>query len=170
MIRRTRSEIKTHYEDDFKLQGLKFPEINEPVRVFYKFNEEEILSIFEQECRLYENVLNEWYRVLKKDGILRIAVPDFKSIVNYYNKTADIDSLLGLVVGGQKFGEYDYHKMIFDEGFLKNKLQDIGFRLVARYEWRDVSHSNIDDFSQAYLPHMEKESGMLMSLNMEAVK
>ncbi|MDC1136657.1 hypothetical protein OAS76_02625 [Nitrosopumilus sp.] len=26
---------------------------------FYKFNEEEILSIFEQECRLYENVLNE---------------------------------------------------------------------------------------------------------------
>ena len=118
----------------------------------------------------YENVLNEWYRVLKKDGILRIAVPDFKSIVDYYDKTTDINSLLGLIVGGQKFGEYDYHKMIFDETFLKNKLKDIGFRFVARYEWRNVSHYNVDDFSQAYLPHMEKESGMLMSLNMEAVK
>ena len=42
--------------------------------------------------------------------------------------------------------------------------------MVERYEWRDVSHSNIDDFSQAYLPHMEKESGMLMSLDMEAIK
>jgi predicted SAM-dependent methyltransferase len=118
----------------------------------------------------YKNVLNEWYRVLKKDGILRIAVPDFRSIVSYYNKTIDMESLLGLVVGGQKFGEYDYHKMIFDETFLKNKLKDVGFRMVERYEWRDVSHSNIDDFSQAYLPHMEKESGMLMSLNMEAIK
>ena len=118
----------------------------------------------------YEKVLDEWYRVLKIDGILRIAVPDFKSIVNYYNKTADMESLLGLVVGGQKFGEYDYHKMIFDEGFLKNKLKDVGFKSISKYEWRNVSHANVDDFSQAYLPHMDKKNGMLMSLNMEATK
>ncbi len=118
----------------------------------------------------YEKVLDEWYRVLKIDGILRIAVPDFKSIVNYYNKTADMESLLGLVVGGQKFGEYDYHKMIFDEKFLKNKLKDVGFKSISKYEWRDVSHANVDDFSQAYLPHMDKKNGMLMSLNMEATK
>ena len=118
----------------------------------------------------YEKVLDEWYRVLKIDGILRIAVPDFKSIVNYYNKTADMESLLGLVVGGQKFGEYDYHKMIFDEEFLKNKLKDVGFKSISKYEWRNVSHANVDDFSQAYLPHMDKKNGMLMSLNMEATK
>ena len=29
-------------------------------------------------------VLKEWYRVLKKGGILRIAVPDFEAIVKIY--------------------------------------------------------------------------------------
>lgn len=60
--------------------------------------------------------------------------------------------------------------MIFDEKFLKNKLKDIGFKQVARYEWIDVSHSDVDDFSQACLSHMDKDNGMLMSLNIEARK
>jgi hypothetical protein len=28
----------------------------------------------------------------------------------------------------------------------------------------------MDDYSQSYLPHMDKENGTLMSLNLEAVK
>ncbi len=40
MVRRTRKEIKKHYKDDFKQQGLSFPDITEPVRAFYKFDEE----------------------------------------------------------------------------------------------------------------------------------
>ena len=34
----------------------------------------------------YKDVLLEWYRVLKIGGILRISVPDFKAVVDHYNK------------------------------------------------------------------------------------
>ena len=46
----------------------------------------------------------------------------------------------------------------------------MGFKEVYRYDWRETEHSNIDDFSQAYIPHMDKENGELMSLNIEAIK
>ena len=41
---------------------------------------------------------------------------------------------------------------------------------VKRYDWRDTEHAEFDDHSQAYLPHMDKENGTLISLNIEAVK
>jgi hypothetical protein len=41
---------------------------------------------------------------------------------------------------------------------------------VSKYDWRDTEHSELDDFSQSYLPHMDKDNGKLMSLNIEAVK
>ncbi len=40
MVRRTRKEIKKYYKDDFKQQGLKFPDITPPVRAFYEFDTE----------------------------------------------------------------------------------------------------------------------------------
>jgi len=119
----------------------------------------------------YKKVLKEWYRVLKPNGILRIAVPDFEAVVNYYNtKEKDLSKLLGLLVGGQKMGQFDYHKMVFDELLLTSALREVGFKKIYRYDWRKTEHKDIDDYSQAYLPHMDKENGMLMSLNMEAVK
>ena len=33
-----------------------------------------------------------------------------------------------------------------------------------------LKHSDIDDYSQAYIPHMDKDNGTLMSLNVEAIK
>jgi hypothetical protein len=78
--------------------------------------------------------------------------------------------LLGLLVGGQKAGEYDYHKMIFDKKLLTKALQEIGFLNVTSYDWKNTDHYYVDDFSQAYLPHMDKANGVLMSLNIEAIK
>jgi hypothetical protein len=53
---------------------------------------------------------------------------------------------------------------------LENELKLIGFDNIKEYNWKTTEHSNIDDFSQAYLPHLDKKNGMLMSLNLEAVK
>ena len=41
---------------------------------------------------------------------------------------------------------------------------------IKKYNWRKTEHSMFDDHSQAYLPHMDKENGILISLNVECVK
>ncbi len=41
---------------------------------------------------------------------------------------------------------------------------------IQEWDWRSVEHGKIDDYSQAYLPHMDKENGTLISLNVECVK
>jgi len=43
-------------------------------------------------------------------------------------------------------------------------------RNIKRYNWKDTEHSKIDDHSQAYLPHMDKDNGTLISLNVECIK
>jgi predicted SAM-dependent methyltransferase len=120
----------------------------------------------------YQAVLTEWFRVLKPRGILRLAVPDFEAIANAYVNGAlarGIDDLVGLCVGGQR-DDYDFHKMVFDEASLARALRETGFLHVRRWDWRSTEHSGTDDYSQSYLPHMDKEHGTLMSLNLEAVK
>lgn len=114
-------------------------------------------------------VLKEWFRVLKTDGILRVSVPDFAAIVEIFSERGMLSDVIGLVCGGQR-NRSDYHKCIFTECSLGDHLRYAGFENVRRYDWRSTEHSHIDDYSQAYLPHMDKEHGRLMSLNIEATK
>ena len=120
----------------------------------------------------YRNVLSSWFRPLKKGGVLRLGVPNFKAVAAAYldeSFSCDIENITGLLMGGQK-DQYDFHKMVFDERSLTDVLKGIGFKDVRHWDWRTTEHAHIDDFSQAYLPHMDKENGRLMSLNLEAVK
>jgi len=114
-------------------------------------------------------VLGEWYRALKPGGILRLAVPDFDSIAAWYQRTHNLEDVMGLLYGKQDY-EFNIHFQTFNFARLKDLLFQCGFRKVNRYEWRDTIHKDYDDFSQAYLPHLEREKGILMSLNVEAVK
>jgi len=114
-------------------------------------------------------VLKEWHRVLKPGGILRISVPDFSQICEVYRKFRRLDLVVGPIFGRQDY-LYNIHYNIFDETSLTESLQAVGFTDIKRYDWRQTEHAHIDDFSQAYIPHMDKEQGILISLNVECTK
>lgn len=116
-----------------------------------------------------DKVLAEWYRVLKEGGILRIAVPDFESIITIYKKYQDMELIMGMLYGGQDY-ENNFHHIAFDFKYLSFKLKETGFKEIYRYDWRETIHRDYDDFSQSYIPHMDKENGILASLNVEAIK
>ncbi len=117
-----------------------------------------------------EDVLKEWYRVLAPKGILRIAVPDFEAIVKEYLESGnDLTNIMGLLYGGQNY-DSNFHYQTFDFRRLKNLLTETGFSQIERYDWKDFLPKDFDDFSRAYLPHMDFENGRLMSLNIIAIK
>ena len=116
-------------------------------------------------------VLPEWYRVLCRGGILRIAVPDFAVIVKLYGSGMALEKFIGPLYGRmQASGDLIYHKTVYGEAKLKELLFKCGFKNPHRYDWRKTEYAHIDDHSQAYIPHMDKENGTLISLNVEATK
>lgn len=113
--------------------------------------------------------LSHWRDLLRDGGILRLAVPNFAAVCEYYQKTGDLKSVMGLIFGGQNHPKNN-HFVTFDEATLRESLQLAGFKEIRFWDWRNTEHANFDDYSQAYLPHLNKQNGLHVSLNMEAVK
>lgn len=115
-------------------------------------------------------VLDEWHRVLRLGGILRLAVPDLPKLLQVYKRSGELSSIIGPLIGGQRNGLYDFHYNVFDEPTLTRALHLTGFSNVHRWDWEKTEHSHVDDYSQAYWPHMDKETGIHISLNLECTK
>jgi predicted SAM-dependent methyltransferase len=112
-----------------------------------------------------QTVLEEWVRVLKPGGRIRIAVPDFDYIAKRWVETSgngrdthepdkftESQMLRRYAMGGQ-IDENDFHKSAFDEQGLTTLMRHVGIRGVKRWD------SEIQDC--ASLP---------VSLNLEGTK
>jgi predicted SAM-dependent methyltransferase len=168
-----------HLPGYFHIDALDYPHVDHigPVDDLSFIPDGQVHHIYA--CHLLEHfsraghvdVLREWRRVLAPKGVLRLAVPDFEACARLYvagKLDNGLETIRGLLMGGQR-DEYDYHKVVFDEKTLTATLLEVGFSSVSRWDWRTTDHSDMDDYSQAYLPHMDKENGVLVSLNLEAV-
>lgn len=118
------------------------------------------------------DVLKEWRRVLKKDGVLRLAVPDFEALIKVYKKYGELRRVIGPIFGRWPIpgtNKTVYHKTVYDFNDLKTLLMENGFKNVRRYDFKKTIHKDYDDYSQAFVPHMDQK-GILISLNVEATK
>jgi predicted SAM-dependent methyltransferase len=119
--------------------------------------------------------LIEWRRVLRPGGMLRLAVSDFEALVQVYQRTGDLNQILGPLFGRITIRTAEgstilYHHSVYDYKSLEALLLDAGFQGVRRYDWRETIHRDYDDFSRAYKLGTVEEPGLLISLNVEAVK
>ena len=121
-------------------------------------------------------ILKEWTRVLKTKGTLRIAVPDFEVVARLYllgNQFGNynLDYFLDSLYGKMKMGDkVIYHKTSYDYKSLRNLLTNIGLNNIHLWDWRQTEHTKFEDCGQIHLPYANKNSGTLISLNMEGKK
>ena len=118
-----------------------------------------------------KELLNYWLLKLKKGGILRLAVPNFRAIAELYLSGIALEKFIGPLYGKMQMGnEIIYHKNTYDYESLYSLLSEIGFSEIRYWDHREVDHGIFDDHSQAYIPHMDKDNGTLISLNVECKK
>ena len=109
-------------------------------------------------------LLQDWFRVLKPGGVLRLATPDWDVL-----RTFDIPVI------GPLYGKMNklpiYHKMVYSLHTLSELLYNTGFKNVWLYDHAKTEHPNTgnrndkyDDCSAAYI------AGQLISLNVECNK
>lgn len=114
-----------------------------------------------------KDVLEEWRRVLKPGGILRLGVPDFPTLLRMYEDTGDITQIYGPLMGGQS-DPYNFHYAVFDELTLKQILTDVGFRDVSIWHPDSASNHSFTDTTSNIWKIQGKDYAI--SLNLEAVK
>jgi predicted SAM-dependent methyltransferase len=108
-------------------------------------------------------VINEWVRVLKPDGIIRLSVPSIENLIKIYQASGDMEYIIGPLMGGQTYPQ-NFHYNMFDTKYLTKYLEAAGCEAVHPWDYRRTSHSKFFDFSQATTWEIP------ISLNLEARK
>ncbi|MBN2121162.1 MAG: methyltransferase domain-containing protein [Candidatus Omnitrophica bacterium] len=106
-------------------------------------------------------------RCLKKGGILRVSVPDFKTLVYIYENNKSLDYIIPPLMGGQGYA-FNFHHSVFDESYLSRLFLEAGFSQVRLWDPQKVEYHEFDDWSRRKINLSGQEFSI--SLNLEAVK
>jgi SAM-dependent methyltransferase len=113
-------------------------------------------------------VLEEWARVLRPGGVLRIAVPDFAVIARAYGAGVGLRTLQSLLLGGQDY-RLNFHAAVFDEPMLGDLMGRVGVADIRRWDPATIDHHDFIDESAITCP-IGADSVLPLSLNLEGRK
>ena len=109
--------------------------------------------------------VQEWFRVLKPGGVLRISLPDFDKILKIYEaENHSIPMIEGPLMGGQNY-PYNFHYGVFNKTFLSDLFKKAGFSEVREWDPKTAQYHTFDDWAGRLL-----YSKYPLSLNLEAIK
>jgi predicted SAM-dependent methyltransferase len=83
-------------------------------------------------------LLNEWSRVLKKGGFLRVETVDMGELMDKWRQIPE-ENMLDGILGAQTYDE-NFHKMVFTKDILERFLKEAGFMIkeVNQFEAREI--------------------------------
>jgi len=120
-------------------------------------------------------MINDWYRVLKEGGVLRISIPSISAIIKAYKSGLGKKMFQSKKMGAKIRTNAEFfnvafrsfgHKFIYDGDSLKVLLKRAGFKEI---EFQGVGVSKFPELNG--LEHrIEGENSALKSLCVEAIK
>lgn len=167
---------KIDHERFINIDGYPYPHVDyiQSIDKLPQFAEASVDLIYASHCLEHfsytqtKSVLEEWSRVLKKGGILRLSVPDFDKLVEIYNvHDRDPDVILPQLMGGQN-NKYNYHLTALSMRNLSKLLAATGFSKIQEWQPGTDALTTFNDFSV----YKKDIAGRLyeVSLNIEAIK
>lgn len=106
--------------------------------------------------------LQEWRRVLRPGGVLRVSVPDFETLAELYlNEGVSMWRIIGALMGRQNYPG-NTHFLAMDYEYLAWLLGEAGFYDIRPWIPAEVLPAEYDDYSLARI------EGRMISLNVEA--
>ncbi|AGA31831.1 TPR domain protein, putative component of TonB system [Thioalkalivibrio nitratireducens DSM 14787] len=133
-----------------------------PDRTFTELYASHVLEHFSYSQEL-EQVLNEWYRVMKEGGRLRISVPDLEVLSAMFldRKLSSNERffVMRMIFGGQ-VNPCDFHRTGFSRAFLVHWLRKVGFSEIRQVKRFGLFADNSNKI----------RNGKRISLNVMAVK
>ena len=158
------------------IDGIAYPHIHyiRAIDNLKPFAPESVDLIYASHClehfsfRKVPKVLSEWYRILKKEGTLRISVPDFELLLKIYNENnQDIETIIQPLMGGQDY-KYNFHMTVFNQKNLDKLLKNTGFRNVQIWIPGTSPTTTFNDWSCRSI--IVRGKLYPVSLNIEAIK
>ena len=114
-----------------------------------------------------KKVLDEWYRVLKNGGKLKVSVPSFEIMLHVISLVGITKWVFDMLWGNQD-DEYGFHYVCFSRELLVKNLRSVGFRNIEVVE---KLNKNSKDRSTSVVVSSDKRiNGIPISLNVVAEK
>lgn len=117
-------DIRDDVKPDYRCDLRKLPFANEEFSVAYSSH---VLEHFPRSDT--GKVLDEWIRVLKPDGELRLIVPNLEWAADQIKLGAMNDDVLNVLYGAQTY-QQNYHQMGFTPAALTSMLKERGFKRI----------------------------------------